>query len=282
MDCDLEPGGLLQHAFRKARAHGQPLMREERPGRDHVEKAGRPRDDPSIPGETSLRTGENADVVPNEPVEPVQAQFRAIDRPGPAIPGDVPVEAVLVRSETHLPPRQVADGVGVDAGGTSRLGSPMRMRTPFSNRDTCVGTASPSREASSRTKPVVERDPQGPAGARVVSREIAIDAVPDLRPQHPKADRLGYLEAAVGLQLHIAEEVENPLGLGIRGRRAEEQQRQRNPVGRYSSTESDLRCGARGLIAQLQIAYRGEAEPRGDQVAGKGLNARVHLARHPL
>ena len=165
-------------------------MREERPCREHVEKAGRPRDDTSIPGETSLRTGENADVVPNEPVEPVQAQFRAIDRPGPAIPGDVPVEAVLVRSETHLPPRQVADGVGVDAGGTSRLGSPMRMRTPFSNRDTCVGTASPSREASSRTKPVVERDPQGPAGARVVSREIAIDAVPDLRPQHPKADRL--------------------------------------------------------------------------------------------
>ena len=94
--------------------------------------------------------------------------------------------------------------------------------------------------------------------------------------------RIGYLEAAVGLQLHIAEEVENPLGLGIRGRRAEEQQRQRNPVGRYSSTESDPRCGARGLIAQLEIACRGEAEPRGDQVAGKGLNARVHLARHPL
>src|SRR6516225_9526208 len=129
-------------------------------------------------------------------------------------------------------------------GGTSRFGSPMRMRTPFCNRDgVAVEGGVLQDKVGGRA-----RSPE----ARVVSREIAIDAVPNLRPQHPKADRLGYLEAAVGLQLHIAEEVENPLGLGIRGRRAEEQQRQRNPVGRYSSTESDPRCGARGLIAQLE------------------------------
>ena len=150
----------------------------------------------------------------------------------------------------------------------------MRMRTPFCNRDgVAVEGGVLQDKVGGRA-----RSPE----ARVVSREIAIDAVPDLRPQHPKADRLGYLGAAVGLQLHIAEEVENPLGLGTRGRRAEEQQRQRqrNPVGRDRSTESDLRYGARGLIAQLEIACRGEAEPRGDQVAGKGLNARVHLACH--
>ena len=79
-------------------------------------KAGYPCDDPSIPGATSLRTGENVDVVPNEPVEPVQAQFRAIDWPIPAISGDVPVEAVFVRPEANLPPCQVADRVGMDAG----------------------------------------------------------------------------------------------------------------------------------------------------------------------
>jgi hypothetical protein len=228
-------------------------MRGERPGRDHVEKAWRPRDDPSIPAETSLRTGESADVVPNEPLEPVQAQFRAIDRPGPSIPGDVPVEAVLVRPETDLPPRQVVDRVGVDPGRDEPVGvadadaHPVLQSRHLRRDGVAVETDVLQDKAGGRA-----RSPR----ARVVGREIAVEAVPDLRPQHSKADRLGDLEAAVRLQLHIAEEVEDALGLGIRGGRGEEQQRQRqrDPGGLHRSAESDLRRGARRLIAQLEIA----------------------------
>ena len=136
------------------------------------------------------------------PRRPVQAQFRAIDRPIPAISGDVPVEAVLVRPETHLPPRQVADGVGVDAGRDEPVGVADADAHPV------LQSRQLRRDGVAVETDVLQDKAGGPARslrARVVGREIAIDAVPDLRPQHPKTDRLGDLQSAVGLQLHIAE-----------------------------------------------------------------------------
>ena len=157
----------------------------------------------------------------------------------------------------------------------------MRTRTPFGNRDCCVGDGI-----------AVETDVlQRKAGSRVrsppplvIGREITIDAVLDLRPQYLECDRLGDVEAAVGLYRYIADEVCDALGLSMSGRCAEEQQRQRerDPGGRHRSAESNLWRGARGLIAELEIACSSEIERRGGQIARKGLDARIHLARDPV
>src|SRR5262249_46809220 len=137
------------------------------------------------------------------------------------IPGDIPVESIRISPEMYLPPRQVMDRVGMHAGRDEVIGvADLEAHPAWQSRLL-------RRDRVTVETDVLQDKPGGRARTPwtpIIDWKIAIDPVPNPRPQHPKGDRLGDVERALRSDLYIADEVENVLGLGMHGCRAEEQQ----------------------------------------------------------